>query len=430
MRVDLVAPPMAGHLHPVLGVAARLAREPGLDVRVISTPGAQPAVAATGVEGLAVLDGADAEVESIVNPPHPVRSNPVRLSRQFSAALRLQARFQRELAGIWADRAPDLAIVDFTLPAAGYAAEAAGARWWTLHASPCAIEATSGPPAYLGGLRPGTGPLGHGRDAAGRLLTRGFKRAVHLATRRRLAAMGVTAAYRADGSEAAYSPDRILALTPEAIEFPRRLPPWVRYVGPVLHTPPTEHPAPDLTPGRRHVLVTAGTHLPWHKQTLLDLTATAAAALPDLDLHVSLGTVEPSPRAPRTITSSPSNLHVHPYVDYARDLPRFDAVVHHGGSGVLGHTLAAGLPAVVLPVDYDQFDHAVRLVAAGVAVRPRRPHDLATALRTVLDDPSYARAAGRIAAGINRAPAVDLVAGEVAQLASAEPRSLPGSTGT
>jgi UDP:flavonoid glycosyltransferase YjiC (YdhE family) len=421
---------MAGHLHPALGVAARLAREPGLDVRVISTPAARSAVAAAGVEGLAVLDGADAEVEAIVNPPYPVGSNPVRLSRQFSGALGLQARFQRELERIWADRTPDLAIVDFTLPAAGYAAEAAGARWWTLHASPCAVEATSGPPAYLGGLRPGAGPAGRARDAAGRLLTRGFKRGVHLATRRRLAAMGVTGAYRADGSEADYSADRIFALTPEAIEFPRRLPPSVRYVGPVLHTPPTSHPRPRLAPDRRHVLVTAGTHLPWHKQTLLDLAASAATALPGVDLHVTLGTVEPSPRAPRTVTSSTSNLHIHPYVDYASDLPRFDAVVHHGGSGVLGHTLAAGLPAVVLPVDYDQFDHAVRLVAAGVAVRPRRPQDLARAIRAVLDDPSCTRAAERVAVGIRRSPAVDLIAAEVLQLASAAPRSLPGSTGT
>ncbi|NHA00680.1 hypothetical protein G5V59_13445 [Nocardioides sp. W3-2-3] len=61
---------------------------------------------------------------------------------------------------------------------------------------------------------------------------------------------------------------------------------------------------------------------------------------------------------------------------YARDLPRFDAVVHHGGAGVLGHTLAAGLPAVVWPVDYDQFDHAVRLEDAGVAIRRRRGDDV------------------------------------------------------
>ncbi|HWJ82369.1 MAG TPA: nucleotide disphospho-sugar-binding domain-containing protein [Nocardioides sp.] len=423
MRVDLVAPPMSGHLHPALGVAVRLAREPGLEVRVVSTPGAQAQVAASGIAGLAVLEGADDELAAIVNPPHPIGSNPVRLTRQFRAAMRLQARFQQELAALWADAPPDLAIVDFTLPAAGYAAEAVGARWWTLHASPCAIEATSGPPAYLGGLRPGTGPLGRTRDAAGRLATRGFKRTVFRATRRRLAAMGVGAVYRPDGTEAAYSPERIWALTPEAIEFPRGLPPSVRHVGPVLHTPPTTHPAPDLTPGRHHVLVTAGTHLPWHKQTLLDGAAAAAAALPDVEVHVSLGGCAPD-------LAVPTGVVVHEYVDYARDLARFDAVVHHGGSGVLGHTLAAGLPAVVQPVDYDQFDHATRLVAAGVAVRPRRPSGLAAAIREVLDDPSYAAAAARVAEEVRRAPAVEVIAAAVAQLPRAEPRSLPGSTGT
>ena len=43
----------------------------------------------------------------------------------------------------------------------------------------------------------------------------------------------------------------------------------------------------------------------------------------------------------------PAGVTLHEYVDYARDLPRFDAVVHHGGAGVLGHTLAAGLFGVL-----------------------------------------------------------------------------------
>ncbi|MCT7662239.1 glycosyltransferase, partial [Mycobacterium deserti] len=82
---------------------------------------------------------------------------------------------------------------------------------------------------------------------------------------------------------------------------------------------------------------------------------------------------------------------MHQYVDYARDLARFAAVVHHGGAGVLGHTLPAGLPAVVVPVDYDQFDHAVRLTEAGVRVAVTTT--LAAACRTVLAEPSYRRAA-------------------------------------
>ena len=47
--------------------------------------------------------------------------------------------------------------------------------------------------------------------------------------------------------------------------------------------------------------------------------------------------------------------------------------------------LRGGVPALVLPRDYDQFDHAARLEAAGVAIRLRHPREIAPALRRVLD---------------------------------------------
>ncbi|KAB2808456.1 glycosyl transferase [Pimelobacter simplex] len=403
--VDLVAPPMAGHLHPILGIAARLAREPGIEVRVISTAGALPAIAASGVPGLALLEGADEVLETVVNPPYRIGSNPRRLARQLRAAVGLQREFRGELLGAWAVRRPDLVLADFTMGAVGSAADEIGVPWWTTHPSPCAIEGRSGPPSYLGGWRPGAGVLGRGRDAVGRAIVRGFKGLAPRLAGVRLADVGVARLHRPDGSEAIYSPERIFALTPEAIEFPRSLPAAVRYVGPVLHTPPTPAPPPELTPGRPAVLVTAGTHLPWHKQALLAAATEAAAALPDVDLHVSLG----GDQVPAAALGS--GVTVHQYVDYARDLPRFAAVVHHGGAGVLGHTLAAGLPSVVVPVDYDQFDHAVRLTEAGVAVPVTTT--LAAAIRTVLAEPSYRRAAEDIAAGLARTPAVDLVAAEV-----------------
>lgn len=403
--VDLVAPPMAGHLHPVLGIAARLAREPGVEVRVISTSGALPAIAATGVPGLALLDGADEVLETVVNPPYRVGSNPRRLARQLRAAVGLQRDFRDELLAVWAERRPDLVLADFTMGAVGSAADEIGVPWWTTHPSPCAIEGRSGPPAYLGGWRPGVGLAGRSRDALGRALVRGFKGLAPRLAGVRLADVGVSRLRRPDGSEAIYSPERIFALTPEAIEFPRALPAAVRYVGPVLHTPPSAAPGPELTPGRPAVLVTAGTHLPWHKEALLSAAAEAAAVLPDVDLHISLGG-DPVPAS-----AAGTGVTVHQYVDYARDLPRFAAVVHHGGAGVLGHTLAAGLPAVVVPVDYDQFDHAVRLTEAGVAVPVTTT--LAAAIREVLAVPSYRRAAEQVAAGIARTPAVDAIAAEV-----------------
>ena len=402
--VDLVAPPMAGHLHPVLGIAARLAREPGIEVRVISTAGALPAIAASGVPGVALLEGADEALEAVVDPPYRVGSSPRLLARQLRAAVALQREFRRELLAAWDERRPDLVLADFTMAAVGTAADQRGVAWWTTHPSPCAIEGRSGPPAYLGGWRPGRGVLGRGRDALGRGVVRGFKTVVPRLAGVRLTDVGLTRLRRPDGSERIYSPERIFALTPEAIEFERALPAAVRYVGPVLHTPPSATPAPVLAEDRPAVLVTAGTHLPWHKDTLLRAAAGAAAALPQVDVHVSLGGAAAPSRVPAGVS-------VHRYVDYARDLPRFAAVVHHGGAGVLGHTLAAGLPAVVMPVDYDQHDHAVRLTEAGVAVRVTTT--LAQAVRTVLDDPSYRRAAETIAAQIARRPAVEVVAAEV-----------------
>ncbi|MBS4751883.1 glycosyltransferase family 1 protein [Nocardioides sp. zg-ZUI104] len=408
VRVDLVAPPMAGHLHPVLGIAVRLAAEPDLAVRVVSTPGAAGVIAAAGVPGTALLAGADETLETVVNPPYRIGGNPRLLLRQFRAAMALQQRFRTELLADWGSAPPDLVIADFTLPAVGTAAQAVGVPWWTSHPSPCAIEGRSGPPAYCGGWRPGRTTLGRARDTAGRVAVRGFKRAAPRVAGVRLADLGASAVYRPDGTEAVYSPELVLALTPEAIEYPRTLPPSVRHVGPVLYTPPTGTPPLTLRAGRRHVLLTAGTHLPWHKQDLVDAARRAAVALPGVDLHVTLGGQHPHAALPSR-TDAPENLFLHDVVDYAADLPRFDAVVHHGGSGVLGHTLAAGLPAVVWPVDYDQADHAVRLVDAGVALRLRRADELAGLLRRVLDEPSYAAAARAVAAQVAARPAVETI---------------------
>lgn len=409
-RIDLVAPPMAGHLHPVLGIAERLTAEPGLAVRVISTAGALPAIEASGLAGRALLDGADEVIETVVNPPYRIGSNPRKLFRQFQAAVALQRDFRAELLDLWAGERPDLVLADFTMGAVGTAADQVGLPWWTVHPSPCAIEGRTGPPSYLGGLRPGVRLPGRARDAVARRWVRGFKRVAPRLAGVRLADVGVERIYRPDGSEAIYSADRTFALTPGAIEYERGLPEAVRYVGPVLFTPPADVPPPELAPGLRHVLVTAGTHLPWHKQALLDAAVAAVADLPaDVVVHVTMGGCA----GPARGDGLPARVVLHEYVSYVRDLPRFDAVVHHGGAGVLGHTLAAGLPAVVWPVDYDQFDHAVRLVDAGVAVRLFRPAGLAHRIRQVLEDPRYRAAARQVATGIAARPAVDRIADEV-----------------
>ncbi|MCX6550348.1 MAG: glycosyl transferase, partial [Acidobacteria bacterium] len=176
-RVDLVAPPMSGHLHPMLGIGRRLARD--VDVRVISTPAAQAEIAAAGLCGCALLAGSDQTISAIVNPPHAVRSNPWRLHAQLKANLVLFERFRAELLDLWRDDAPRLVMADFTVPVAGSAAAERGIPWWTTAPSPCAMETPDGPPAYLGGWKPWPGLAGRVRDAAGRAAVHAFKCGVH-----------------------------------------------------------------------------------------------------------------------------------------------------------------------------------------------------------------------------------------------------------
>lgn len=82
-------------------------------------------------------------------------------------------------------------------------------------------------------------------------------------------------------------------------------------------------------------------------------------------------------------------LHV-PYAPFRALLPRLAALVHHGGIGTTSQSLLAGVPQLVRPMGYDQFDNAHHLVTLGVArqLAPRRyrPAAVADALRQLIDD--------------------------------------------
>jgi UDP:flavonoid glycosyltransferase YjiC (YdhE family) len=134
------------------------------------------------------------------------------------------------------------------------------------------------------------------------------------------------------------------------------------------------------------VLATLGTHLGFAKDDLATMLDAVARAHPDLALHFSDGRLDDG------TSGAHAALHRHRWVDYPAWIPRMRAVLHHGGAGVLWECLRAGVPALVLPRDYDQFDHAARLEAAGVALRLRHPREIGPALRRVLDGEAGLRA--------------------------------------
>ncbi|WP_198165799.1 glycosyltransferase [Agromyces laixinhei] len=376
-HVELVSPPFAGHLHPMLGIGAELVRR-GVPVRVVSTGSARAEIEAAGLPAVALESADDRVIAAIVDPPERIGANPVRLHRQFRGTLGVLATISEELDRRYREELPAIVVADFTLPVAGMAARRHGARWFTAMPSPAAIGSVDGTPAYFGGWSPPRGLSGRARDAAGRGAARAFKRGVFAMNAARLRALGFSGAFRPDGTEQVYSPDTVLGLGLAELELQRTWPPAMRFVGPVRYTPPGRPGAwgapassdrephassPDAAaPRRPRVLVSCGTHLAGTKAELLETAELVAELLPGVHLEMTLGGTRANGGGDLT------RVRLLEYADYG-ELGGYDAVVHHGGAGIVHAALAAGLPAVVVPIDYDQPDLAARLVHHGLAER-------------------------------------------------------------
>ena len=63
----------------------------------------------------------------------------------------------------------------------------------------------------------------------------------------------------------------------------------------------------------------------------------------------------------------PSEVRHFSYLPLRLLLPRAAALIYHGGIGTMAQALAAGIPQLVMPLAFDQFDNAWRLERLGVA---------------------------------------------------------------
>ena len=93
-----------------------------------------------------------------------------------------------------------------------------------------------------------------------------------------------------------------------------------------------------------------------------------------------------------------------PYVPLRALLPRVAALVHHGGIGTTAEALRAGVPQVIVPLAYDQFDNAARVTALHAGAREAggtagaSPRALARTLRRLLDSAQVRAGCARVAA--------------------------------
>ena len=283
---------------------------------------------------------------------------------------------------------PDAILVDTNAFGAAVEAERSGRRWATTIPSLLPLPGAGIPPYGLG-LRPLHGPLGAVRDRLlWRLVERQFGKAL---------LPGVNA-LRRDASldplatpfEHLRRPDRLLVLTGEPLEYPRRdLPGHVRFVGPQLWDPPAAVPPWLLEEGNPWVLVTCSTGYQGDER----LAAAAIEGLRDEPVRVVVTLADAHGAAE---LPSASNARLERFVPHAPILDRAVAVVCHSGMGIVQKAVAARVPIVAVPFGRDQPEVARRVeeAGAGVALSAKRLtattlHDAfgrAVALRPRLDD--------------------------------------------
>jgi rhamnosyltransferase subunit B len=97
----------------------------------------------------------------------------------------------------------------------------------------------------------------------------------------------------------------------------------------------------------------------------------------------------------------PESICVAEYAPYSKLFPRASVIVHQGGVGTTANCLQAGRPMLIMPYSHDQPDNARRMRRLKVARIIQRgnytPVRVARKLRTLIEDPKFARRAEAVA---------------------------------
>lgn len=193
----------------------------------------------------------------------------------------------------------------------------------------------------------------------------------------------------------------LITSVPELDYHRHDLPPSAHYVGPCLWDKPDNEPPPawlnQLPQDRPLVYVTEGTA---NVRAPMLLRA-AIRGLANLPPQVIVTTGRHRDPAALDLGPVPANVRVERWVPHSDLLPKVSLVVAHGGSGTVLSALNAGLPLVIVPMQWDHLENAQRVVEAGVGVRlsPRRctPERVRAAAMRVLNEPAFRQNAQRLA---------------------------------
>ena len=214
----------------------------------------------------------------------------------------------------------------------------------------------------------------------------------------------------------ALSPRAQIAQLPACLEFAvGPLPSNLHYTGPFVDArlrPPIDFPWERLD-GRPLVYASMGT-LQNGSEPVFRLIAAASAGF-NVQLVISLGGGL-NPERLGSLRGDPIVVRYAPQLELVR---RAAAVVTHAGLNTTLESLAEGVPLVCIPLGNDQPGVAARVVAhgAGIAI-PRsmlNEKRLRSALRAVLEEEQYGRAAKQLQAAIRQTDGLELAADIIEQ---------------
>jgi MGT family glycosyltransferase len=378
--------PAVGHTLPLVPGLLDLQRR-GHDVHVCTMPRLVETLRDAGLDASAVGD----QVIDVPITDYLASDDAERLA-SGQADLIERGRYDGpDLARAIATFAPDVVLVDVNSYGARTVAEASGLPWAILLPSVLPMKG-AGIPAYGPGLRRARGPFGRLRDVVmWKVMERVFVIALLPGLKRLRTAAGLPAFE--SPLQIFEPPASVITLTAEPLEYPRPdLPANVHLVGTQPWEPPAERPAYLDEPGDPWVLVTCSTDYQGDEE----LARVAVEALRDEPVRVLLTLADAYDKA--DLPPAP-NVRVERFVPHSHVLPRAEAVVCHGGMGIVTKAASAGVPSVVVPFGRDQPEIARRVTecGAGVTVRPKdlTPEHLRVAVRTARSMSESARQVAR-----------------------------------
>jgi zeaxanthin glucosyltransferase len=413
MHFGIICPPVPGHLHPFGALGRELI---GRGHRVTFLNMADVEIAARS-EGL--------DFRPIGQSDHPAGSLPLSLSQlgklQGLAALRFTIRAVKKTTEMICRDAPeairaagiDVLLVDQTEPAGGTVADHLGLPFLTVCNALALNQEPSVPPPFSDWTN-GAGWWRGLRNSAGYAVSGAVMSPV---TR-------VIASYRQRWNlpahrtpEDSFSQLAQISQQPPAFDFPRtRLPSTFHYCGPLRNASGINVPFPwERLDGRPLIYASLGT-LQYSKENLFRCFAEAASGL-DVQLAIS----HCGGLTQKAIDALPGKPIVVNYAPQREVLQRAKLALTHAGLNTVLDALTYGVPVMAVPITFEQPAIAARVHWAGAGralpLRGINAQTLRENIAVILNDPSYARKAQRIADSIRQAGGVAYAADVIENIA-------------